>query len=259
MLIHGDGNSNVEFGSCFAKRSFICEARPSVILMNPPYNSKPRSIPPSYKKDWTNKERDGKSDPTKGLVFVKYLSDIAKSEKWQGTKLAVLLPMAAAIGTGTRISEIKKSLLKDNTLDAVFSLPSDVFYPGAAVEVCCMLFTLNQSHYELDGETPRRQTFFGYFRNDGFRKRKNVGRVELADANGESLWKHQIEPKWISLFRNKTVEAGTSAMKAVTGEDEWLCEAYMETDYTTLTESDFQQSINDYLAHLLKTGRVFEK
>ena len=258
MLIHGDGNSNVEFGSCFAKRGFICEAKPSVILMNPPYNSKPRSIPNSYKRDWTIKERDGKSDPTKGLVFVKYLSDIAKAEQWQGTKLAVLLPMAAAIGTGARISEMKKALLKDNTLDAVFSLPSDVFYPGAAVEVCCMLFTLNQSHYELDGKTPRRQTFFGYYRNDGFRKRKNVGRVELADTKGGSVWKRQIEPKWISLFRNKTVEAGMSAMKAVTGEDEWLCEAYMETDYTTLTESDFQQSINDYLAYLVKTGKVFE-
>lgn len=77
MLIHGDGNSNVELGSCFDKRRFIVNAKPSVILMNPPYNAKPRTIPESYKRDWSDSEKSGKSDPTKGTVFVKYLSDIA--------------------------------------------------------------------------------------------------------------------------------------------------------------------------------------
>lgn len=47
-------------------------------------------------------------------------------------------------------------------------------------------------------------------------------------------------------------------MQAVTGKDEWLAEAYMETDYSTLSESDFQQTINDYLAYLVKEGRVYE-
>ena len=47
-------------------------------------------------------------------------------------------------------------------------------------------------------------------------------------------------------------------MQAVTKDDEWLCEAYMETDYTTLTENDFQQTVNDYLAYLVKTGNVYE-
>ena len=37
-----------------------------------------------------------------------------------------------------------------------------------------------------------------------------------------------------------------------------LCEAYMETDYTTLTQDDFQQTVNDYLAYLVKTGIVYE-
>ena len=77
MLIHGDGNSNVEFGSCFDKRKFIVDAKPTVMLMNPPYNAKPRTIPDRYKTDWTGAEKNGKSDPTKGMVFVKYLSDIA--------------------------------------------------------------------------------------------------------------------------------------------------------------------------------------
>ncbi|VEH01967.1 Restriction enzyme BgcI subunit alpha [Slackia heliotrinireducens] len=257
MLIHGDGNSNVEFGSCFDKRQFIADAKPTVILMNPPYNAKPRTIPASYKRDWTASERNGKSDPTKGLVFVKYLSDIAKAEDWDGVRLAVLLPMAAAIGTGTRLSSVKEMLLVDNTLEAVFSLPAEIFYPGASVQACCMLFTLNRSHYEADGCTPKKQTFFGYYRDDGFVKRKGLGRVEQFDADGHSEWK-KILKKWLDLYRNKTIEAGYSAMQSVTSSNEWLAEAYMDTDYTKLAENDFQGTINNYLSYLVKTGVVYE-
>ncbi len=257
MLIHGDGNSNVEFGSCFDKQKFIVDAKPTVMLMNPPYNAKPRTIPDRYKTNWTASEKNGNTDPTKGMVFVKYLSDIAKKEDWDGVRLAVLLPMAAAIGTGKRLEGIKEMLLQDNTLEAVFSLPAEIFYPGAAVQACCMIFTLNRSHYETDGITPRKQSFFGYFKDDGFVKRKNLGRVEQFDEDGHSKWK-QIQQKWIELYKNRTIEAGYSAMQAVTSKDEWLAEAYMETDYSVLCEEDFQQTINDYLAFLVKEGRVYE-
>lgn len=39
MLIHGDGNSNIINGSCFDFKDWIEEARPNIILMNPPYNA----------------------------------------------------------------------------------------------------------------------------------------------------------------------------------------------------------------------------
>lgn len=257
MLIHGDGNSNVEYGSCFDKEKFIIEAKPTVMLMNPPYNALPKDIPSRYKTDWSASEKNGKSDPTKGMIFVKYLSDIAKKEDWDGVRLAVLLPMGVAVGTGNRLTEIKETLLQNNTLEAVFTLPKDIFYPGAAVQAVCMVFTLNRSHYETDGVTPRKQSFFGYYKDDGFIKKKNLGRIEQFDADGHSEWK-KIQQKWLELYRNRTVEAGYSAMQAVTGRDEWLAEAYMETDYSTLSESDFQQTINDYLAYLVKEGRVYE-
>lgn len=52
--------------------------------------------------------------------------------------------------------------------------------------------------------------------------------------------------------------AGYSAMQAVAGADEWLAEAYMETDYSTVTQDDFQRTINNYLAYLVKEGKVYE-
>lgn len=47
-------------------------------------------------------------------------------------------------------------------------------------------------------------------------------------------------------------------MHKVSYDDEWLAEAYMETDYSTLTEEDFQQTVNDYLAYLVKEGHIYE-
>ena len=45
-----------------------------------------------------------------------------------------------------------------------------------------------------------------------------------------------------------------SARKSVTYLDEWLCEAYMKTDYTQLSESDFENTIRNYLSYLVKNG-----
>jgi|SRR5690625_1643875 len=49
MLIHGDGNSNIKFGSLFDSMQFVLDADPDVVLMNPPFNAKPIGIPSHYK------------------------------------------------------------------------------------------------------------------------------------------------------------------------------------------------------------------
>ena len=46
-----------------------------------------------------------------------------------------------------------------------------------------------------------------------------------------------------------------SAVRKVTADDEWLCEAYMETDYSKLAQADFDQTVKNYLAYLVKTGK----
>lgn len=260
MLIHGDGNSNIKFGSIFDNKKFIMEADPDIILMNPPYNAKPIGIPSAYKSTWTAKAKDGKEDPTKGFVFVHFLSDVIKElndlkekagKPTKQVKLAVLLPVAAAIGTSDIIEKEKIAMLENNTLEAVFTLPNEIFYPGASACACCMLFTLGKPHSE------EKETFFGYCKDDGFKKKKNLGRVEQFNADNESLWK-EIEKEWIYLFRNRKAEPGKSATVVVNGESEWLCEAYMKTDYSRLSETDFQTTLNNYLAYQIKEGKVYE-
>lgn len=250
MLIHSDGNSNIRQGSCFDLADWIKEAKPNVILMNPPYNGQRIHLPKSYVNTWS---KDKKEDPSKGLYFVKYIADTLNSINHQA-KLAALLPVACAIGTSGEIARLKREILVENTLDAVFTLPNEIFYPGASASACCMVFKIGTKHNDVSNP----DTFFGYCKDDGFKKKKNLGRVEQIDTDtGKSKWV-EIEHEWIELYRNRRSVDGLSATHKVNGDDEWLCEAYMKTDYTKLTEQDFQQTINDYLAYLVQSGEIYE-
>ena len=236
MLIHGDGNSNIRQGSCFDLKDWE-DKGVNVVLMNPPYNATRVASKPDYVKTW---KKDTKEDPSKGFHFAYEIAHRVK----QG-KLAVLLPMQCAIGTSSDIQRYKKLMLDENTLDAVFSLPSDMFHPGASACACCMVFNLGTRHENAQGPG----TFFGYFKDDGFMKKKNLGRVERR----EGLWT-EIEKRWLDLYFHRTAEKGISAIRKVTADDEWLAEAYMETDYSTLTEKDFEQVVRNYCAYLIKNG-----
>lgn len=249
MLIHGDGNSNIIQDSMFNKGKWITDANIDVVLMNPPYNATKKSCDPKYTKNWATRVTQ---DPSKGFHFVEWVARQVtgqgedKVAKNKTAKIAVLLPMQTAIGNSNEIKSFKKKMLDRYTLEAVFSLPKDIFYPGASAVACCMIFDLSQSHDKSD-----KDTFFGYFKEDNFIKRKGLGRVEKVDSGGDSLWK-ATEKLWLDLYKNKRQVAGLSVMKKVTYEDEWLAEAYMETDYTTLSEKDFQYTINEFLSYLIK-------
>lgn len=251
MLIHGDGNSNIVQGSCFTEvPNFIKNGvKFNVILMNPPYNATAKQSDPDFVK--SDKWGTNKIDPSKGLQFLRFALDQMNEAGLQG-KLAILLPMAAAIGNSAVMKEMKAHILEKNTLDAVFSLPDEIFYPGASVCACCMVFDIGIPH-----NVSNRETFFAFCKDDGFKKKKNLGRVEQFDQDGNSLWA-STEKKWLETYKNRDIIPGFSAREKVSGDDEWLCEAYMETDYSTLTQADFQQTVNDYLAYLVKTGVVYE-
>ncbi len=92
---------------------------------------------------------------------------------------------------------------------------------------------------------------FGYYKDDGFEKRKNLGRVERE----ENIWKI-IEKKWLELYRKKKNRIRIISNKKVTADDEWLAEAYMETDYSKLNQDDFQNVLNGYIGYLMSNGRL---
>ena len=241
MLIHGDGNSNVVQASMFDRSEWMQDKNINIVLMNPPYNATKKFCDPQYTKTWDSKKKE---DPSKGFHFVEWVARHVPST----CKIAVLLPMQAAIGNTGDVKKFKKRMLDNYTLDAVFSLPNEMFYPGASAIACCMIFDLSQKH-----ERANRDTFFGYFKDDKFIKRKGLGRVEQTDQDGNSLWL-KTEAEWLDLYKNKREVPGLSVMHKVTCDDEWLAEAYMETDYTKLTVDDFERTIRDYYSYLIKSG-----
>ena len=219
MIIRKDGKSNIVCGDCFSQEIYnsLKNKHLSLGLINPPYSQEDKCE----------------------LEFVERLLNILEP---RGLAVAVV-PMSCAIGT--KFKEVRERLFKYHTLKAVFSMPDDIFYP-TGTNVCVMVWEAHKSH---DSTKP---TFFGYCKDDGFVKRKKMGRIDYYNK-----W-DDIEKEWLDLYENKKVVDGKSALQCVTHKDEWLCEAYMKTDYSTLTQSDFQQTINEYLAYLVKNGDVYE-
>lgn len=215
--------------------------------MTPPYNAQQKHCNEAYVSSWKatgSSKKKPTEDPSKGFHFV---YEIAKQMFFGGEKkLAVLLPMQCAIGTSKEIQSFKEKMLQEHHLDAVFSFPDDIFHPGASACACCMVFDIGIKHEKA----PIKETFFGYFKDDGFQKRKNLGRVEREGG----IWKNEIEPLWLDLYRRRKEVTVLSVNKEFTAEDEWLSEAYIKTDYSTLSDKDFQETINNYLSFLVKMG-----
>jgi len=221
MIIRQDGKSNIIKGDCFDSK-IVAELKTlniNVGLINPPYSQK-----------------GGKVE----LEFVEQLLDILTV----GGTGVVVVPMSCAIGTKFR--EVRERLFRKHTLDAVFSMPDDIFYP-IGTNTCVMVWKAHKQH------NSSQETYFGFCKDDGFAKRKKLGRVDY-----QGKWA-EIKAQWLKLYHNRDVLEGLSARASVTHTDEWLCEAYMQTDYSKLTQDDFHTTVKDYLAYLVKSGETSEK
>ena len=208
MILRGDGKANLHQGSCFddaitkAIKAHKCDTG----VLNPPFSQGDQGLHELY--------------------FVKHMLDCLEKG---GTGVAIV-PMSCAIAPHPARIE----LLKSHTLEAVMSMPDDLFYPVGTV-TCVMVFTAKVPH-----ATSNKKSWFGYWKRDGFSKTKHLGRIDLHHNWGA------IRDRWIEMFRNREVHAGESVMQKVTANDEWCAEAYMETDYSALTKEDFERTVKNF-------------
>ena len=210
MILRGDGKANLHQGSCFddAITSSIKNMQPNIGLLNPPY-------------------AQSKSDAElHELYFVKHMLDQLK----EGGIGVAIIPVNNVISP----SQAKYDILESHTLKAVMSMPDDLFYPVGVV-TCIVVFEAHKPHIESS-----KKTWFGYWKNDGFEKTKHMGRVDLRDR-----W-NSIKEEWIESFKNNEVHPGYSVTAYVTSDDEWVAEAYLETDYSILEPDDFQEVVKKY-------------
>ena len=183
----------------------------------------------------------------------------------KGSLFAVILPYAFAIGNsksnGFDASQFHKDLLENNTLLASFSLADGTFGVAASTVVTTLIIKTGISHFkkDLSGEyvmdekgrkTPNEKTFLMYCKDDGYKILKNT-RVEKKKGSGEEKV-HQ----WLLDYQNKNLNPLKSVYIDIHEDDEWLIEAYMKTDYSLLTEDDFERTIRDYYAYKIKNGGI---
>ncbi|RLA07121.1 MAG: methyltransferase [Gammaproteobacteria bacterium] len=234
MYIHQDGKTNIINGSCFDEDVIkeVKAKKPTVGFLNPPYKA--------------NKKTD-----TDELEFI--LNNLECLVDG-GTCIAIV-PMSSALAQSGKILNLKKELLKKHTLEAVLSMPGELFVNSKANVVCCvMIFSAHRPHPVY------KETYFAYCKDDGFVKRKGQGRI---DAYG--LWKvldknenliGGIKKRWLDSFTNHKQEPGFSINKVVTAEMEWAVESYMKTDYSDIKNIDFEDTILNYITFLHKNRLI---
>ena len=226
MYIHQDGKTNIINGSCFDEDVIeeVKSKKPTVGFLNPPYKS--------------NKKTD-----TDELEFI--LNNLECLV--DGGTCVAIVPMQSALATSGKVLELKKKLLEKHTLQAVLSMPDELFFNSkVGVVSCVMVFTAHRPHPN------HKETYFGYYKDDGFVKRKNKGRI---DAYGK--WT-EIKEKWLANFENRKNEAGFSVNQIITADMEWAAEAYMETDYSNLKDENFEDTILNYVT-FLHSNKLLDK
>jgi len=210
MLLHGDVKANIYQGSCFDNTitEVVKDMNPNIGLLNPPYS------------------QSNRGDELHELYFVKHMLDQLQEG---GIGLAII-PVSCVSSP----SPAKQDILVSHTLKAVMSMPNALLYPITTV-TCIVVFEAHKPHLKSNNKT-----WFGYWKDDGYERTKELGRVDLPKR-----WEN-IKIQWLEAYRSTEVHPGRSAAAYVTSDDEWVPEAYMETDYSKLTKNDFEKIVKNY-------------
>lgn len=219
MIIHRDGRTNITLGDCFKQDAEAIKDKfePTVGLLNPPYKNKSKGI--------------------EELEFV--LNNLSMLKK--GGRCVAIMPISCVNDTKGASCVLKRKILENNTLEAVLSLPEELFVNSKVNTVTCAVV--------IKAGIPHPKgfkTWFGYCRNDGFIKKKNVGRV---DAN--HVW-NDIRKTWVNACINRDEIKEFSIKKEVTADMEWCAEAYLDVDYDKLSLSDYEETVKNFILFKLK-------
>lgn len=213
MVLRGDGRSNLHRGDCFDPELQGQIMHPTRAGMQRP------------NKGLLNPPYSQKGEEQHELDFVKAMMDMLSPG---GLGVAVV-PMSCAIAP----DKARSRLLEAHTLVAAMSLPDELFKNGAVP--CALIFRAHTPHE--DSNAP---TWFGYWKDDGFVKAKHKGRIDLYQR-----WP-SIRDQWLADYRSMAEVPGRCVKRRVTLKDEWCAEAYIETDYSQITQEDFAKVVRNY-------------
>jgi type I restriction enzyme M protein len=213
MILQEDGKSSIVNSSCFELVEEIHAKSPTVGLLNPPYKAE--------------------KDDTEELEFV--LNNLEMLQP--GGICLGLVPISCIVAQEGPNLELKRRLMERHTLEAVMSLPEDLFHNSKVnVVTCAVVLKAHAPH--KDGK----KTWLGYWRDDGHVKVKGRGRIDKFGC-----WP-ALRESWVQAFRNRDVVDERSVAVALTPNDEWCAEAYMTVDYGQIDQAAVEVELRRYLA-----------
>lgn len=214
MILRGDGKSNLFYGSCFDATIVdeIKKKQPNIGMINPPYS---QGI---GLEEWT---------------FVEQMLSLLTQG---GTGIAII-PMTCFLEDN--FAEIRKSILKNNTLEAVMSMPEQLFTSHGKnnIHTCICVFTAGKAHPE------KYKTWFGYWRNDGF----EISGGMRIDKNNK--W-NTIKKSWLDMYISKEEIPMVSALASINIHEiwDWSPEYYLDIDYNKIQDIDFKIKFRNYIS-----------
>ncbi len=192
MILRGDGSSSVRRADCFDDSKFPFDSA-TVVLMNPPFPHKKTDTPPEQFID-------------RALAGLKHRG-----------RAAIVVP-SSLLGAGPKAAW-RRAVLKENSLLAVITLPTELFQPYAAANTAVLIMERGLPH------TSERRVSFCRVTNDGLRLRKGV----RLPRDGSQL------PKVIAVVRHLLDQPGFSAAAPIESDD-WAPGAYIEAKPLTVEE-----------------------
>ncbi|MGH7141690.1 MAG: N-6 DNA methylase [Minisyncoccia bacterium] len=215
MMLRGDGKSNIYQQDCFQmEEAEIKKFKPTVALLNPPYS---------------------KENGHKELEFVWNALSFLEPH---GICVAIV-PQSCAMNTKKGNLNVKERILQHHTLKAVMSMPNKLFDDSEKSSVTCvMVFEAHKPHSKSS------KTWFGYWKDDGFAKKRPYGRRD------SGLFQKEIKDRWLSSYRDKKEIPGFSVLQQVDGQSEWLVEPYLQTQFENLRDEDFEDTLRAYSTFL---------
>lgn len=168
---------------------------------------------------------------SKGQDELDFVASMLHYLKVGGIGIAIV-PMSCASNSG---KTLRTELLQHHTLLACMTMPTQLFFDSrVGIPTCIMVFKAHVKHDE------NKAVFFARWKNDGFKVIPHNGRKDFGEWSS-------IRAEWIDQI-DGTAKTNPYVWlkKKISPKDEALSEAYIETDYTQLTDGDFERTLKKY-------------
>jgi type I restriction enzyme M protein len=207
LMLHSIDNPNVRQMDTMSKM-YEEENMYSLVLANPPFKG---SIDEG---DINSTLIKGAKTTKTELLYMKLINRILDL----GGRCAVIVPDGVLFGSTKAHKEIRQTLVEENSLEGVISMPSGVFKPYAGVSTAILMFTKG-------GQTDK--VWFYDMQSDGFSLDDKRNKL---DNDGDIT---DIIENWKAIKKDKTLEPGK--------DDKWFW-----VDKEEIVGNEYDLSINKY-------------